>query len=113
MTDYFVLCQLLSLRALDQLTLDQQQAVRSAAAKVIRVFDDVGKQQDDILLGQLFERQGIRPMRLTPAFEQEFAAAARSAEQRLGSRLVPDPLLKRVLELQQEYRGRRTQGERR
>jgi TRAP-type C4-dicarboxylate transport system substrate-binding protein len=106
-TDYFVLCQLLSLRALDQLTLEQQQAIRSAAAKVIRIFDDVGRQQDEALLNGLFEHQGIRPLRPTPAFEEEFAAAAHSAERRLGARLIPEALLKRVVEIQEEYRSRR------
>ena len=52
-------CVVVSTRAFDRLTFEQQRAVRAAAAKFMARFDDAGAHADEELIGGLFARQGV------------------------------------------------------
>jgi len=104
-TSYLWGCLILAQRAFDRLPLEHQQAVRAAGAKIGVRIEEVGKQQDDLLLGGLFQKQGVKLNPVTPELRKEFLSAARAARERLGEKLVPDALLKRVLALLADYRG--------
>jgi TRAP-type transport system periplasmic protein len=108
-------CILLSNRAFDALPVDAQQAVRSAGAKLIARLEDLGRRQDDDLMGGLFERQGLKPVPVTPQFRAEFFEAARKAREKLGDKLVPPALLQRVLGMLADYRAehRSSEGDKR
>jgi TRAP-type C4-dicarboxylate transport system substrate-binding protein len=100
-------CFVIADRAIDPLPIPQQKLLRSAAARLMKDFERTAQAQDAQLLGGLFERQGLRRVRVEPAFRDAFYAAARAARERLGEKLVPRELLQRILELLAELRARR------
>jgi hypothetical protein len=100
-------CFVVADRAIDPLPFAQQKLLRSLAARLMRDFERTAQAQDAQLLGGLFERQGLRRVRVDPAFRDAFFKAARGARERLGDKLVPHELLQRILELLAELRAHR------
>jgi TRAP-type C4-dicarboxylate transport system substrate-binding protein len=98
-------CLLVANRAFDPLPLEQQQAIRAAAAKTQLRLEDLGRAQDEALLGGLFERQGLKPMPPSDAFRSEFLEAARSVRERLDQKLISRPLIARVIEMLADHRA--------
>jgi TRAP-type C4-dicarboxylate transport system substrate-binding protein len=98
-------CILIASRAYDQLPIEGQQAVRQATARVIARLEEVGRSQDDALLGGLFARQGLTPVEASEAFRAEFYQAARMTRERLGAELLSPQLLQRVLTLLADFRA--------
>jgi TRAP-type transport system periplasmic protein len=98
-------CMLVANRAWDRLSLRQRDAVMAAAAKCAHRFDEVGRQQDQQLLGGLFERQGLKTVPLTPSLRAKYLEMARGARERLGERLLPKKLLDTLLRLLADYRA--------
>jgi TRAP-type C4-dicarboxylate transport system substrate-binding protein len=97
-------CIVISRRALDNITVEQQRVVRAAAAKFAIRFDDVAIRQDDALLGGLFEHQGLKKVPLEPSFVAEFYEAARRVRTELGAKLVAPALLSEVSDWVAEFR---------
>ena len=64
-------CMILANRAWDRLTQKQREAVMAAAAKCAHRFEEVGREQDQQLLGGLFERQGLKMVPLSPALRAQ------------------------------------------
>jgi TRAP-type transport system periplasmic protein len=98
-------CLLIANRALDQLSVQDQQILRSSNAKLAARLEDVGRSQDEALLGGLFAKQGTRSVAVSPAFRAEFFEAARVAREKLGETLVPKALLQKVLSMLADYRA--------
>jgi TRAP-type C4-dicarboxylate transport system substrate-binding protein len=107
-------CLIMASRAYDQLSVEGQHAVRQASARVIARLEEVGRAQDDALLGGLFNKQGLTPIAASESFRAEFFAASRAMRDRLGDQLVAPSLLQRVLTLLADYRAvhRVVEGER-
>jgi TRAP-type C4-dicarboxylate transport system substrate-binding protein len=104
-------CLILTHRAFDQLPLDAQEALRSAAAKTSARLDDLGRQQDEALLGGLFAHHGLRFVRVGDRFRGEFLEAAQAAREKLGGALVPDALMLKVATWLADYRAEHPSGE--
>jgi TRAP-type transport system periplasmic protein len=98
-------CLLIANRALDQLSVHDQQVLRTSNAKLAARLEDLGRSQDEALLGGLFAKQGTRTVPVTPAFRAEFFEAARVAREKLGEALVPRALLQKVLSMLADYRA--------
>jgi TRAP-type C4-dicarboxylate transport system substrate-binding protein len=98
-------CMLIASRAYDQLSVQGQQAVRQASARTIARLEEVGRAQDDALLGGLFARQGVTPVEASEGFRAEFYQAARTTRERLGDQLLSPQLLQRVLTLLADFRA--------
>jgi len=98
-------CMLVANRTWDRLSLRQREAVLAAAGKCAHRFDEVGRQQDDQLLGGLFARQGLRIVAPSAALRAQYFEAARAAREKLGDRLVPRPLLDQVMRMLADYRA--------
>ena len=98
-------CMLLSSRTFDQLSVEGQRAMRQATARTIARLEEIGREQDDALLGGLFAKQGVKHVGVSETFRAEFFAAAQAARERLGDGLVPHGLLLRVLGLLADYRA--------
>jgi TRAP-type transport system periplasmic protein len=98
-------CLIVDRRAFEKLPFEHQQSMRSASAKLVGRFEEVGRQQDDALLGGLFEKQGLKPVPVSDGLRAEFRTASRQARERLGEKLVAGPLLERVLALLADYRS--------
>ncbi len=95
-------CLVVSQRALDQLPIEQQNIVQAASAKFMVRFGDLGQAQDEALLSNLFEHQGLERVQLSAGFLDEFREAARRAREKvvedmLRQRAVNPMLLSEVL----------------
>jgi TRAP-type C4-dicarboxylate transport system substrate-binding protein len=82
-------CLVVTNRAFDALSLDEQRIFREAAAKLILRFDDLGRTNDERLLHGLFQRQGLRAIPVSPMYRSEFFSVAEEARQHLPPALVP------------------------
>jgi TRAP-type transport system periplasmic protein len=98
-------CLIMASRAFDQLSVEGQQAVKKSAARAIAQLEEIGREQDDALLNGLFAKQGLQKVAVSERFRAEFFAAAQAARAQLGEKLVPAPLLERVLALLADYRA--------
>jgi TRAP-type transport system periplasmic protein len=97
-------CVVIAQRALDTLSVEQQQSLRSASAKFGARFDEVSRSQDEALLGGLFEKQGLQRVHADNQFRSEFFEAARRARDKSGGTLLPAELLGQVLAWLADYR---------
>jgi TRAP-type C4-dicarboxylate transport system substrate-binding protein len=97
-------CIFFANRAFDALPIQAQTYLKtSASAKLRARINDLGKQQDDALIGGLFARQGLRPVAVSARFRTEFFELANDAR---GRQSVVDPqLLNQVLTWLADYRG--------
>lgn len=98
-------CMLIASRAFDQLSVEGQQAVKKSAARAIAQLEQVGREQDEAMLGGLFAKQGLKRIQVSETFRAEFFSAAQTARAELGEALVPRALLQRVLGLLADYRA--------
>jgi TRAP-type C4-dicarboxylate transport system substrate-binding protein len=98
-------CILVANRAHDALSLHDQQVVRSLSAKLMARLEDLGRSQDEALLGGLFAKQGLKTIVPAAAFRSEFFEAARMARTELGEKLVPKELLQKVMGMLADYRA--------
>jgi TRAP-type C4-dicarboxylate transport system substrate-binding protein len=106
-------CVLLSTRAFDALNNDQRKALMQATGKGVMQLEDLGRRQDDQLIGGLFARQGLKRTPVSEAFRADFFAQARGVRDQIVSKLVAPALLQRVLTLLADYRAehRAVEGE--
>jgi TRAP-type C4-dicarboxylate transport system substrate-binding protein len=102
---YFMSCLMITDKAMSRMQLPHQQIIRSAVAKLAGRLESLGAEQDEKLMGGLFGRQGLSVVPVGDSFRKEFQDAARAASARLGDRLVPASLLKRVNDILTEYRA--------
>ena len=102
---YLMGCLVVAQTAFDPLSNDEQQAVRAAAAKLMRHMEDTGEQQDDALLGSLFEKQGMHRITVSKNFRTEFLDAARVARLKLGTSLTSQALLDEINGWLADYRS--------
>jgi TRAP-type C4-dicarboxylate transport system substrate-binding protein len=98
-------CLLMATRAFDPLPVAHQQVVRNAAAKFAARMYDVAKTQDELLMKQLFRRQGVEPTPPAQALRSEFLAAARTARETLDPKLVPPDALRAAMEALADFRA--------
>jgi TRAP-type transport system periplasmic protein len=103
---YLTGCMLLSRRAWDALSHDDQQAIESAAAKLQVRIQETSRQMDESLLSGLFAKQGLQALPVAPSLQAEFAAAAREAQKQVES-LAPAGTVERVSAWIAEYRAAR------
>jgi TRAP-type C4-dicarboxylate transport system substrate-binding protein len=98
-------CMVLTNAAMDPLPIEQQRAIRTAAAKFRIRFNHVSAELDHALLSGLFEKQGLRRSPVSTQFRYEFLEAAKAAREQLDQQLLPRNLLARVLALLADYRA--------
>jgi TRAP-type C4-dicarboxylate transport system substrate-binding protein len=103
---YLTACFLVSSRAFDKLPLEYQQILRQSTAKMRTRLSLQIRQQDDALIGGLFRHQGLVNVPISDALRKEFLEAASTSLDRLGDKLLPGPLTRRVREVLAEYRAR-------
>ena len=102
---YLTGCVAVAHRALDRLTVEQQKQFRSLFAKYDALFQEMGRRQDEALLGGLFQKQGLKPIPPSEGFRSEFFEAARSARERAATKFVSRATLDRVLKWLADYRA--------
>ncbi len=102
---YVLGCLVVSQAAFDPLPMEAQQAVRSAAAMLMRHMEDMGEQQDDALIHSLFEKQGMHREDVPSSFRANFLEAARTARLALGGSLTTQALLDSINGWLADYRS--------
>ena len=98
-------CSFITQRAFDEISIESRNGLRGAMAKMAIRFDDVGRTQDDELLGTLLEKQGVKRVAVSPAFLAEFLDEARRARSKAAD--VPAALVAEVEGWLAEYRAQR------
>jgi TRAP-type C4-dicarboxylate transport system substrate-binding protein len=101
---YIYGCLVFGERQFQRLLPEQQAALRAGAARMLVGIDELGRRQDEALLGGLFNKQGLKSVPVPPAFRAEYFAAAKSTRAQLVDRLIPRALLERVLRMLADYR---------
>jgi TRAP-type C4-dicarboxylate transport system substrate-binding protein len=101
---YLTGCMLVSRRAWDALSHDDQQVIQSAAAKLQVRIQETTRQMDESLLSGLFAKQGLQALPVPPSLQAEFAAAAREAQKQVEA-LAPAATVERVSAWIAEYRA--------
>jgi TRAP-type C4-dicarboxylate transport system substrate-binding protein len=102
---YLTGCVLVAHRALDRLNAEQQKTFRSLFAKYDALFQEMGRRQDEALLGGLFQKQGLKPIAPSEGFRSEFFEAARGAREREAGKFIARATLDRVLKMLADYRA--------
>jgi TRAP-type C4-dicarboxylate transport system substrate-binding protein len=98
-------CFVITQRAFNRLPIDQQNVVRGAAAKAIVRFLDLQKQQDEALLGSLFEKQGLRVDAPPDMLRTQYYAAVRVVRDKVAMQVLPKVTLDRIMELLADFRA--------
>ena len=102
-------CMIVSRPVFDRLSGVAQRALVNAGAGVEARFARLGRQTHDDLLDRVFPREGLHAVPMSDEFRNEYLTAARAASARLGPRLVPLPLVRRVSALLEAARTRAPQ----
>jgi TRAP-type C4-dicarboxylate transport system substrate-binding protein len=102
---YLMGCVLIATRSFDRLSIEQQQVIRAATAKMALRWDDFGAQQDAALLGPLAKQQGLTVSVPSETFRAELFRAAGEVRNRIGGTLVPAALLDKVMRILADYRA--------
>jgi TRAP-type C4-dicarboxylate transport system substrate-binding protein len=110
--DFITACVTISDRAFDPLPQASRDAIKAAGARLAVRFADIGVQQDAMLLNGLFKKQGVATVPVDPRFSTEFFELARATRDQLDPRLVPRPLLQRVLGILADFRATSSSAER-
>jgi TRAP-type transport system periplasmic protein len=90
-------CITVTQRAFDAIAPLDREAMKAAAAKLAVRIGDQGTAQETPLIETLFPKQGLKLIRATAAFRQEFLEAARKARDGLNPSAVPRELIDRTL----------------
>ncbi|HEY1585420.1 MAG TPA: TRAP transporter substrate-binding protein DctP [Polyangia bacterium] len=98
-------CIIIAERAFDPLPDSFKTIIRNAVAFTATHCEELGKEQDEALLGGLFAKQGLATLPLTPETRSQFFTEARQLRDKMAGTLVPTPLLDRVLSLLADYRA--------
>jgi TRAP-type C4-dicarboxylate transport system substrate-binding protein len=98
-------CGLIAARSFDKLPIEQQQALRSAVAKLVGRVEQTSRREEAQLLGGLFARQGLTPVTPSAAFKAEFAAAAKEARGHLDEKVVPKAVMERLVKTLTDFRN--------
>jgi TRAP-type transport system periplasmic protein len=99
-------CFIVANRAFDSLPLEAQQIFRTVEAKAAARLEEVGRTEDEALLGGgLFSHQGLTYLKVSDRFRAEFLEAAAAAREHLGNKLVPEALLLKVTTWLADFRA--------
>ena len=98
-------CVAMAQRSFDQLTFEQQQALKTATAKFAVRFEELGKREDALLLGGTLERQGVHKLPASEGLRSAFIEAAGAARGQLEDAVIPSSLVKESLDVLSTYRA--------
>jgi TRAP-type C4-dicarboxylate transport system substrate-binding protein len=101
-------CLVIAQRAFDALPIDHQQAIRGAAAKMLVHFEEMGRAQDEALLGGLFDKQGMKRVPVRPELRDQFFSEARRHRDEVARQVSTPELLASVLGWLADFRAEHT-----
>lgn len=98
-------CVIVTTRAFDALSVDDQDALRAAGSKAVARLEEVGSASDEALLDGLFAKQGVTTVKASEEFRVELFAAAAAARAKIPERIVPHSLILQVLGMLADFRA--------
>jgi TRAP-type C4-dicarboxylate transport system substrate-binding protein len=98
-------CGMISARSFDALPVPAQVALRDASARMIKRYEQIAREQDDALLGGVFQKQGLKRIPVDEKFRFDFFEAARNAREQLALATASPELLREVITLLGDYRA--------
>jgi TRAP-type C4-dicarboxylate transport system substrate-binding protein len=101
---YLYGCLVFGQRQFQRLDPAAQAALRAGAARMLVGVEELGRRQDEQLLGGLFAKQGLKSVPVTASFRAEYFGAAKVARERVIDKLIPRALVERVLRMLADYR---------
>jgi len=105
--EYLTGCLVVANRALDELPVEYQEIVRDHANQLMVRVDGMVSRQDQMLLGGIFQKQGLEMVTVGKKFREQVARARRRALSALEADMPAD-LLERVDAIVAAYRAART-----
>ncbi|HWE30294.1 MAG TPA: TRAP transporter substrate-binding protein DctP [Polyangia bacterium] len=96
-------CFVVATRAFDALPGNVQMLVKSLSGKLNHRIEEIGRREDEQLLGGLLQKQGLTALPEDPHFRAEFYDAAQAM--RPGARVVSDETLAQVLGWLADFRA--------
>jgi TRAP-type C4-dicarboxylate transport system substrate-binding protein len=102
---FLIGCSLVSLAAWGRLSYEQQQIALSATVKSSRRLQRMQLEQDRILLGGLFQKQGLIALPVSEKLRADFYRRAREMRDHLDDKVVSRAMLERVQQLLFDYRN--------
>jgi TRAP-type C4-dicarboxylate transport system substrate-binding protein len=101
-------CIVVSQRAFDTIPMGARDAALASANKLQARMEDLGKQQDEALLhGGGFSKQGLKQTSVSAEMRDSFRKAALAARAELRNKLVTEKPLEQVQQLVDEFRRQR------
>lgn len=101
-------CLVVTSRAFDRLPVEAREAILSAAAKAAARINAAGQHDDELLLGGVFARSGVRVIPASESMRAQFLAAARAARERLSPEALSPERLREVQAMLADYRAEHT-----
>jgi TRAP-type C4-dicarboxylate transport system substrate-binding protein len=99
-------CVFVAARAFDRLAPEHKEALRVASTKLGIRWEQLGKEQDELLLGGVLAKQGVTVMRASESFRAQFFAEAGAARERMVQEgAIPRHLVDRVMQILADYRA--------
>jgi TRAP-type C4-dicarboxylate transport system substrate-binding protein len=98
-------CSLFSPAAWGRLSYEQQQIALSAVNKFGRRIKNIDREQDQLLLGGLFQKQGLIASPVSEKLRAEFYQRARAVRDHLDAKTFNRAMLERVQQLLFDYRN--------
>jgi TRAP-type transport system periplasmic protein len=95
--DWLTGCVAFADRAIDPLPIADRQAVRAAGAKMTARIHQVSASTDLLLMGGLFQKQGMREIPVDPRFQADFTRAAKAVRDHLDPKQIDPAALTRIL----------------
>jgi TRAP-type C4-dicarboxylate transport system substrate-binding protein len=96
-------CVIVRARAMDSLSNELRDVLKSAGARMAARFEDIGRTTDAALLGGAFAKQGVSPVPASAALQAAYESAAAGGRARLVDKLVPRAVLDRVAAIIDDY----------
>ncbi len=96
-------CFIVAARAFDALPADVQRQVKSVSGKLNHRIEEIGRREDEALLGGLLQKQGVTTLPDNPHLRAEFYDAAQAM--RPAARVVSDETLAQVLGWLADFRA--------
>ena len=98
-------CVIVTTRAFDALSAEDQDAVRAAGAKAVARLEDVGRAADEALLHGLFEKQGVTMVQPSETLRFDLFSLASAARAHLPEDVIPQALIQKAIALLADFRA--------
>jgi TRAP-type C4-dicarboxylate transport system substrate-binding protein len=98
-------CLVIAQHAFDALSVEDREIIRGATAMFMVRFEEMGRQQDEALLGGLFDKQGMKRVPVPRDLHDQFFDEARRVREQVAGEVSSPELLHQVLGWLADFRA--------